>query len=239
MRSAEMLVGTDVELMPTGVYGGMLSAKWWDEWISRLALLPPKGARRYIRNDYWTHRDGLSVELGFAPTPSPDEFIDKLSTAKELVEQMMGGTTLTAVDWFDITAIMHDPDMESYLELGCSPDLVVLGDGQDYQQRELPDAVREEGTRECGGHFHVSLPPPFLNNKELRTQFVKALDDGVYPLVTMNLGDYRSWYRHRNVFRWTDYGIEYRSLGATALYGPDAEAVIRMVYDAARSAWEV
>ena len=237
MNEGRMLVGSDIELMPRDIAAGMNFKDWWHEWMGTLISLPPKGERRQLPQGFWLHRDGLSVEYGIPPVDSLDEFMSALSVGKTVVERSCR-RVLTAVDWFNIAPIIDDDDMAEYLELGCSPDFVVTGNSS-WEEREVPDGATEASTRECGGHIHLSLPPIFLEDKQLTAQFIRELDGVIYPLVTMNLGDYRSWYRHRNLFRFTSYGVEYRSLGASSLFSNDAERHLSLVFDMLRSVWEV
>lgn len=242
MKAAKCLVGTDIELMPSDILTGQHNPNWWEAWVAQLQTIPPKGERLQIGNNMWCHRDGLSLEYGIHPATTVDQFLSAVHRGKEAVESVIN-MELIAVDYFNIQSISYNPALEDYFEMGCSPDnQVIIGEGGEaigYNERTIPDEARNENTRECGGHIHISLPTSFVRDGELCTQFVKALDDLVYPLATMCLGDYRSWYRHRNLFRFTPYGVEYRSLGATALLSQDAGVLMTHVFDLAKSVWEV
>lgn len=230
-------VGSDIELFGTPM-DAPHDLMWWSNWMQTLSAIPDKGTRLDLGDGYWTHRDGLSAEYGFEPTTSLDQFMMRLSTGKRLVESTLGHE-LYAVTSLDVSAIIHEPWAESLLDMGCSPDYLAT-DSLQMVRRSVPSRVRREPRRECGGHIHISLPDPFIQDRALQCQFVRELDSVVHPLAAADMGiTARSWYRRRNVFRPTAYGIEYRTLGAGALFAPNAELFLGLVFDMVHSVWEV
>lgn len=236
-RQHRMLIGSDIELMPAAVQTGQLDINWWREWINKSSTIPPKGERRELSGGYWMHRDGLSIEYGIPPSSCAAEFLHHINTGRDTVQQELG-EPLIAVDWFNVGVLVADPLMEQHLEMGCSPDFQVVGSNGETVQRSIPTGVREEGSRECGGHIHISLPQEYLNDPILKGVFIRHLDDMVYPMFNLNTGDYRSWYRHRRVFRSTPYGVEYRSLGAESLFDENiTRNYIEAVFDITSAVW--
>ena len=239
-RTNARLVGSDVELMDGMVTGGYVSdiAAGWKTWSGILEGLPPKGERLDLGDGYWAHRDGLSAEYGFEPTTSLDQFMGRLQYGKLKVEESLG-YPLVAVDSFDVSPIVGLPWAADYLDIGCQPDFYATPQ-RGIRRRSVPPDVRNGNTRECGGHIHISLPPPFLEARDMMNQFVIELDAVVYPLAIGAIEpSATSWYRKRRVFRPTPYGIEYRSLGAAALLADDAEVYLSLLFDMVASAWEV
>ena len=237
MRSNKMLVGSDVELLGISPYDyGALDC--WEYWCNQLSVLPPKGERLNMGDEFWAHRDGISAEYGFAPTTSLDQFMTSLEEGKRRVSVRLG-TPMYHVDKFHVGALMGDPAYKDYLEMGCQPDWVVAANGMVHKRIVPPDVARLP-VRECSGHIHISLPEPYLTTPELRHHFVRELDGVVYPL-TRSIGDVErpTWYRKRCVFRPTSYGIEYRSIGAGALLGDGGEAIMGLVFSMVRSVWEM
>jgi hypothetical protein len=229
-------VGSDIELF--GSPATIPSVEWWSNWIGTLGGIPDKGARLDLGNGYWTHRDGVSAEYGFEPTTSLDQFMTSIHDGKRLVEQVLEHELHPVLD-FNVSAIIEEPWAEQVLEMGCQPDFVAT-ERLRMIRRNVPPDVRRQAVRECGGHIHISLPPPYVNNAELCCQFIRELDSVVYPLAaterSMGTG---SWYRRRYIFRPTPYGVEYRTLGADALFAPNAEMFLGLVFDMATSVWEV
>ena len=229
-------VGSDIELF--GTRAAAFDPMWWAQWMKTLSAIPSKGERLDLGDGYWTHRDGVSAEYGFEPTTNLDQFMDSLHTGKELVEDALAHP-LYPVTILDVTAIIDEPWAEDMLNMGCQPDYLAT-DSLHMIQRSVPSRVRREPRRECGGHIHISLPDPYIHDVELQCQFVRELDSVVYPLAAGDMGiTARSWYRRRNVFRPTPYGIEYRTLGAGALFAPNAEMFLGLVFDMVHSVWEV
>jgi len=145
---------------------------------------------------------------------------------------------MIAVDWFDVSLPARMPDFKDYLEMGCSPDWVVTGISGECVLREITDEARDSNVRECGGHVHISLPDDMCTDMDMRSVFVRHLDDVVYPMFPMNLSDYRSWYRQRRLFRPTSYGVEYRSLGASTLFDEALTAnYIEALFDVVKTVW--
>jgi len=237
-RVNERLVGSDMELMPAFVMYNAISDDSWQAWSELLGNLPPKGERLDLHDGYWAHRDGLAAEYGFAPTPSLDEFMHRIREGKARTQTAVG-YDLHAMDSFDVTSLVGQRWATRLLDIGCMPDFTVLPNGTTVR-RSVPPSVRSATVRECGGHIHISLPPPFLDSPELTAQFITELDDVVYPMVMdgVNVGQ-GSWYRRRRVFRPTPYGVEYRSLGASALLATNAESYLSLVFDMVASVWEV
>ena len=227
-------VGSDVEL-----FGSLMppSTMWWAQWMDTLSAIPDKGERADLGDGYWTHRDGLSAEYGFEPTTSLDQFMHKLEQGKARVENTLGHP-LYAVTSLDVTSLMAEPWAEKLLDMGCQPDYLAT-DSLDMMKRNVPTRVRREPRRECGGHIHISLPEPYIQDEGLMCQFIRELDGVVYPLAASDQGiTGRSWYRRRYVFRPTPYGVEYRTLGAGALFAPNAEMFLGLVFDMVHSVWE-
>lgn len=236
-RSNARKIGTDVELFGHYVHEG-LSAAWFADWMNVLTTIPSKGNRLNLGNGIWTHRDGLSAEYGFEPTTNVDQFMSMLDHGKRAVEDALSHE-LYPTTVFSVESIINEPWAEDMLNMGCSPDFLAT-DTLQMQRRSVPVFVRRQPQRECGGHIHVSLPEPYLTNRELCCQFVRELDEVVRPLATSDMAvTSRSWYRRRYVFRPTAYGIEYRTLGAGALFAPNAETFLSLVFDMSRRVWEL
>jgi hypothetical protein len=206
--------------------------------MQTLSAIPDKGNRLDMGDGYWTHRDGVCAEYGFEPTTSLDQFMTSIDEGLSRCEQALCHT-LYPVSQFDVSAIIDEPWAEDMLEMGCAPDYLATPD-LTMMRRNVPSRVRREPTREGSGHIHISLPPPYVGNQELLCQFIRELDDVVYPLAASDQGiTARSWYRRRYVFRPTSYGVEYRTLGAGALFAPNAEMFLGLVFDMVHRVWEV
>ena len=237
MEAARRLVGSDIELVGSNVYPHFTKDAW-DAWLTGLDVLPEKGIRADLEDGYWAHKDGLSAEYGFEPATELDQFMTHIEEGKRRLERVVG-TTLMALDVFDISPLVRLPDYAAVINMGCQPDWLALPDGR-MRKRTVTPRIRQLPVRESGGHIHVSLPPPFLDSPVLMTQFVGELDDSVFPLLPMDLQSREpTWYRRRRVFRPTTYGIEYRTLGAEALFGPVTELIMTQVFNLADRAWEV
>lgn len=234
----QLLIGSDIELMPRSIQVGQESVDWWQKWLMQASGLPPKGNRLDLGNGYWLHLDGLSVEYGFEPASDPYTFLDRIEEGRTKVAEVVG-EDMIAVDWFNIaTPRAALPHLADFLEMGCSPDYQVNGGDGQYEVRGIPEATRNENIRECGGHIHISLPNEYIRDRSLSGVFVRHLDDMVYPMFNMNLGDYRSWYRQRCLFRPTPYGVEYRSLGAESLFTTEVtERYVHQVFEIVESIW--
>ena len=230
------LIGADIELMGSDViyYGGQGN---WRQWVEDLNRLPPKGERLDLGDGYWAHRDGISAEFGFTPTCDLRTYLDRVNEGKERVSAYMD-TSLTATDTVDVSVPRQCiTDIEDYLHMGCEPDYVV-STGGGVNRRSVSPRVAALDIRECSGHIHISLPPPFLESEELLSGFVSELDGVVYPLAfnaeqAMNA----TWYRKRRVYRPTPYGVEYRSLGAGTMYGVHSDMIIGLVFDIVNNVW--
>jgi len=86
----KLLVGSDIELMPTSIQGNQDSYDWWMHWLMAVASLPPKGERLDMGDGYWMHRDGFSVEFGIPPSSTVNEFLEHLYRGKRAVEAHLG-----------------------------------------------------------------------------------------------------------------------------------------------------
>ena len=132
---------------------------------------------------------------------------------------------------------MSMPNMVDMLDIGCEPDFVVSSSGE-IHRRAVPPRIKAAPVRECSGHIHISLPQPYLDSPELAAQFVTELDGVVYPLSMDSGPDLSSsWYRQPRVYRPTAYGVEYRSLGAGTLMGPQASIILGLVFDVVNNVW--
>jgi hypothetical protein len=139
----------------------------------------------------------------------------------------------------DVSSILDEPWACDFLDIGCMPDYVAGADMR-MHRRTATDEVKARPVRELGGHIHISLPPPFINEEALAVQFVRELDAIIYPLAMgVAQPNQQSWYRKRRLFRPTPYGIEYRSLGSEELLSDNAEQFLSLVFDISASVWEV
>jgi hypothetical protein len=231
------LVGTDIEMI--GVHAMHYQSQgMWHQWLQNLSGIPDKGERLEIGSGFWCHRDGLSAEFGFAPTTSLDEFMTNLGRGKSMVQQLLS-RELYPVDSFDVSTLIDEIWAEPYLDMGCAPDYMATPSLK-IARRSVPSRVRSMPIRECSGHIHMSLPEYITESEELTAQFIRELDEVVYPMAVVNHDSTQpTWYRRRYVFRPTPYGVEYRSIGAGALYSDRAEDFLSLIFSMTKSVWEV
>jgi hypothetical protein len=227
-----MLVGTDIEMIGVSEYDYNMPYAW-EQWLTLLETLPAKGDRLGIGGGVWAHRDGISAEFGFDPVDNLDEFMSRLHQGKHALTSYLENPVY-AVDQFPIDTAMLVEGIGPHLEMGCAPDNVVTGNGR-VLTRRVPQQVIDLPIRECSGHIHISLPEPYLTAPEMMASFITELDAVVWPMVQSEGSP--TWYRKRRVFRYTPYGVEYRSLGAGTLYGLHGETIMNLVFAMVRNVW--
>lgn len=234
-----VLVGSDIELVGTLIPPDETPSELlWQEWVTELNALPPKGVRHDMGDGFWAHSDGLAAEYGFEPTNSFDEFMHRLDDGAARLEDIVGD--LYAPETMDVSAIINSDWAEPLLEIGCAPDMTIWdrGHGDRPHVRNVPIGVLKGNTRELGGHVHIALPPNVRRSRDLTCLFIRELNDEVFPIANPS-GIPHGWYRQPMVFRVKEYGIEYRSLGADALFGDDRHDILATVFDVTNTWWRV
>lgn len=160
------------------------------------------------------HSDNIGVEFTTRPAYSADELEHNIQESAALAEEFTG-CALVPVDQLDISDMVPfislNTDMTHlFMRFGCSPDFI-FHPSRGVMRRSVPRAVKDSGWRELGFHIHIDLP----GGSEHAAPFARALAESL-PHTTPAV-DYAPWYRLPGTFRPKPYGVEYRSLGATAV----------------------
>lgn len=224
-------IATDIEVMPKPLVGGRMDS------MSKAMLmrdmyagLGSKERPVPLGDGYFTHPDACGIEFATPPCASATEFIEAIRHGQRLVEEHIG-CAVVFVDRYDVSEILSPLEalspaaVRTMMRMGCDPDYEVVNGVPVL--REVPRAVANSTIRELGGHLHIDMPEGI--NKADFTMLVG------YHLRQYHHHDASSWYRRPNVYRPKEYGIEYRSLGAS---WAASSSTIKSVFDSVQTAVE-
>ena len=163
-----------------------------------------KRAPMFLSPDGGFLEDGTTVEFNLTPSS------DLRQTNKKIRNLLL--VFLNKYPEYVISPLsshrFNKADLKKFPEafqLGCAPDLFAYG------ARIVPSIERFGEKRFAGGHIHLGIDPwPEGLSKELIVKFMDICFLG--PLLG-TLADKSRWefYGHPGLFRYTSYGVEYRS----------------------------
>lgn len=158
----------------------------------------------FDEDGYAVQEDNVTVEFNVPPSRSEDEFVAVINKAKTLVSGVLPkGLKMV----FNPSEMFTDEqlDNEQAQEFGCSPDF----NAWKREMNPRPDA--HTNLRSAGGHIHVSYDP---ENMDTTLELIKYMD--LYlsvPAVLLDIDTRRKQlYGKAGAFRFTSWGLEYRSL---------------------------
>lgn len=232
-----LMKGSDIELFPTQP---LVTVNDWAAYAEFLSTLPGKpspnsGHRLDLGDGFWCHADAAAVEYGFAPVETVAEYVDRVHEGRERVCTTLG-YDLSPSHEVDIAPLkeLNHPLLPIVSDMGCSEDFVAFRGGR-WRRRSVPRSMRESTQRTAGFHIHVALPMDMHPN--YYADWIAQLDDAMYQRATQWSPMRTGWYRKRKVFRFTPYGVEYRTLSAPDIFQEDAEQWMQVVDNLQRQAW--
>ena len=173
------------------------------------------------------HEDGVMMEFAINPTETADE---QIKYYHELMDRAQQGI-LKKGDNLGLCSGLLYPQMDllknpASMDIGCSPSFIAYRVGEDTTPKFYEDDYRYAGV-------HVNID--FDGTKEEKVSFIKALDYhlGLYSVVNWEQDDKagnvqrRKAYGQAGNFRFTPFGVEYRSLPSTAW----SDNKCRIIYD--------
>lgn len=164
-----------------------------------------KNDPNYITDEgHALQEDNVMLEFNIPPCETKDQFVNNLSFTLDYIldniEEDLGIHVIPSVE-FEEEALEHPQAKVS----GCDPFFNV------YTKEEETISLDETNIRSAGGHIHIGYDNPDMDKTG---QLVKALD--LYlgiPSLFIDLDDRRrQTYGKAGMFRFKDYGLEYRSL---------------------------
>jgi hypothetical protein len=185
-------------------------------------------------------RDNVAIEFGIMPAKTKVEFVQNIGdTLHDLLDLLPADVDI------DIIPSANFPEQElthkECKEFGCDPDL----NAWTMQKNEAPKDAADSPFRSCGGHIHVGFVAgsgnTFLNDIDGKAMLIRMMDcfHGLVSTVLDNGPDAiarRELYGKAGCCRWTDYGVEYRTLSNYWIKRP---ALVELMHSLTTDAIEV
>lgn len=157
------------------------------------------------------YHDNILLEGNVAPATSPDEFVNNIGGLFKHFRKLFPKDGLRAQASYTFTT--KDCKHEKAKEFGCDPENCV-----DMRREVRPPNSKDAKTfRSAGGHIHIGmLESKFLEDLENKVYAIKLMDLYVgVPMVIMDNDetslDRKKLYGKAGRFRFTPYGVEYRT----------------------------
>lgn len=160
---------------------------------------------------FFVQEDNVALEFNIPPATNATEFVKSLNLAfTQITEIIPKGLTISkkASGYFSKEQLA-DPQAMAF---GCSPDYNA------WLMSENPRPVPPHPQfRCCGGHVHVGID---IDDDE-KPEFIKCMDLflGVKSVLLDPDVERRSFYGKAGCFRFTPYGVEYRTLSNFWVFG--------------------
>jgi hypothetical protein len=181
--------------------------------ISSIGLVPGSKKRPHKVSAYEAIQvDNVAVEFNTKPTLDPDEFMESVGVCYEALSKHLNKIDNT----IQIVMIPSAEFPESELKtraarrFGCEPDFNAWSGGIN----EPPESTVT--FRSCGGHIHLGFSnPEDLDHKRM----IRLMDAHVGLFTSLICGDKERMklYGKAGCFRFTKYGVEYRTPSNTWL----------------------
>ncbi len=186
--------------------------------VSSIGIIPGEKGKAFkpadLPDGYGLEIDNILGEFNIPPCDTKEEFIEAMRTMKEWTTNYMQKINPNLEMLHIASAIINEDQLQSKeaMLFGCSVDYNA------YTQAENPKPEAEnQNLRSCGLHIHVGLERPI--SKDEAYELIKLMDKylGV-PSILMD-GDIRrrELYGKAGAFRFTPYGVEYRTLSGMFL----------------------
>lgn len=164
-----------------------------------------KAPQKISDNGHAIQEDNVAIEWNIPPCKTKEEFVENNNFVKDYLNALLElmGCKLN----FSASAILSDEELDSEQaqEFGCSPDF-------DVYKKEANEPPESGGNmRVCGGHIAVGWDNP---TEEQAMNLVKAMDVvlGLKSLFLDKDTERKKMYGKAGCFRFTDFGVEYRTL---------------------------
>ncbi len=181
--------------------------------VSSIGIIPGEKGNAYKPKDlpkgYGLEIDNILGEFNIPPCDTKEDFIEAMRTMKDWTTKFMKEQNPNLEMLHIASAIINEDQLQSEEAklFGCSVDYNA------YTGNPNPKPCAEnQSLRSCGLHIHVGIERPITEEEAL--ELVRLMDKylGV-PSIFMD-GDKRrrELYGKAGAFRFTPYGIEYRTL---------------------------
>jgi len=214
------MLASDIEgLAHEADFSDVNSLLWWQEILTAAGT---KDRPTVVDDIGQYHNDGWVLEWAFKPATCPEEYIENELRVRQHIERTFG-LTMMGVDWFERPLQMVEQHAHQFPwlngrgnALGCAPDCI---NGRYRKLTGKARIVRSRPLREAGLHMHLDLPPEYCHPKdpEPALPMVQAYADATSAFHTWDHPYDKPWYRMPGTYRPKNYGVEYRSLGASII----------------------
>ena len=181
--------------------------------ISSIGIIPGEKGNAYKPKDlpkgYGLEIDNILGEFNIPPCDSKEEFVEAMITMKNWTKEFMKKQNPDLEMLHIASAIIDESQLQSDEAklFGCSIDYNAYTD----EPNPKPEA-QNQALRSCGLHIHVGIEKPL--SKQEACELVKLMDKylGVASIYMDGDTRRRELYGKAGAFRYTPYGIEYRTL---------------------------
>lgn len=176
-------------------------------------------------------RDNVAIEFGILPAETEDQFVQYIGdTMSDLLDLLPDDVNL------NITPSANFPESElthpECKEFGCDPDF----NAWTMEENKPPEDAAEGTFRSCGGHIHIGYVVgsgnEFLKDIDGKAMTIRMMDC-LAGLVATVLDNNEAAIARRKLYgkagccRWTEYGVEYRTLSNFWITSPK---LVRLMY---------
>jgi hypothetical protein len=175
------------------------------------------------------HPDNVWMEAATTPHQRASDVIMNIESLRNHLQSLTDMPNY-GYDYVELPMDMIGRDITPFLwrqsrEFGCSPDKQYgewRGDPLPGGGTRPPAFVKGRALREAGTHIHMQLRPNVRGNEAYVMSFLENYEQEISPLLRWDHATEEPWYRQRGVYRMKEYGVEYRSLGASVLNTVDS-----------------